>query len=83
MELIKYTHSFTIITNSGQVESNCNSILFINIGADKCTVMGYPLAQSQQITFDGSVGELCVTNFSVRFENVSTDKRLLVIKKTY
>lgn len=83
MELIKYTHSFTIVTQSGQVDSNCNSILFINIGADTCTVMGYPLLQSQQISFDGAVGELCITNFSVSFANVSNDKRLLVIKKNY
>lgn len=83
MQLIKFSAASQIINQSGSVESNCNGLLFINLGASVCTVLGYPMQQGQQLAIPCNVGEMDVTNYNVMFDNVSTDKQLLIIRKIY
>lgn len=83
MNLIEFSADYQVVTNSGPVESNCNGILFINLGADVCTVLGYPLQQLQQLAIPCNIGEIDKTNYNIRFANAVTDQRLLVIRKNY
>jgi hypothetical protein len=83
-KLIAYTHDSEIINISGNVESDCNAITFINIGTDTVNVLGYPLLQGFQLYLPGNVGEVDKTNYSVRFLNgAGTTQQLLVIRKRY
>lgn len=81
--LIPFSANYQIYNNSGSVESNCQGILFINLGTDTVTVLGYPMAQGQQVTVPCNIGEIDRTNYNVVFSNTTTDQRLLVIRKNY
>lgn len=81
--LVSFSASSQVITVSGNVASGCNGMVFINLGADTVTILGYPLLQSQQFSVPCNVGEVDETNYLVRFAGVSTDQRLLVISKQY
>lgn len=83
MELIPFSANDEIVTVSGNVESNCNGIAFINLGASVCTVLGVALQQGQSLNVPCNIGEIDRTNYTVKFDNVSNDKRLNVIRKNY
>lgn len=82
-KLVRFTNAQQIVSQSGSIESNCNSITFINIGNDTVTVMGYPLLQGYQLYLPGSVGEIDKTNYVASFAGVGTKPALLVIRKIY
>ncbi len=82
--LIPFTENSQIVTQSGMIESNCNSIEFINIGTDTVTVLGYPIQQGYSMVRPGNVGEFNKTNYSATFSNAAgTIQQLLVIRKNY
>lgn len=81
--LIEFTESNQIVTQSGQIESNCNSIEFLNIGTDTVTVLGYPIQQGFSMVRPGNVGEINRTNYSATFAGATTVQKLLVIRKNY
>lgn len=83
MELIAFSANDELITQSGSVESNCTGITFINIGQSVCTVLSVPLAQNQSLTIPCNIGEIDRTNYQVKFDTASPDKRLVVIRKNY
>jgi hypothetical protein len=83
-KLIEYSHDSEIYNISGQVESNCNAITFINLGSDLVTVLGYQLQQGFQLYLPGNVGEIDKTRYNVIFANaVGQTQSLLVIRKRY
>lgn len=82
--LIEFSESNQIVNTSGMIESNCNSIEFINIGTDTVTVLGYPIQQGFSMVRPGNVGEINKTNYSATFANAAGMIRmLLVIRKNY
>jgi hypothetical protein len=83
MNLISFTLSQQIIITGGSVESNCNGIIFINIGTDTVTVMGYPIISGGSFTPPCNVGEVDHTNYTAQFAGVTTNQKLLVIRKSY
>lgn len=83
MQQIKFSAGSQIITQSGSVESNCNGLLFINLGVSVATVLGYPIQQGQQFSVPCNVGEFDTTNYNVMFDNLSDNKQLLIIRKIY
>ena len=83
MNLIPFGANDELVTVSGNVESNCNGITFINLGVSVCTVLGVPLQQGQSLTIPCNIGEIDRTNYIVKFDLLSTDKRLNVIRKNY
>lgn len=83
MELIPFSLNDEIVTVSGNVESNCQGITFVNIGASSCTILSITLAQGQSFTPAINIGEIDKTNYTVRFDNLVSDKRLVVIRKSY
>lgn len=82
MKLIQFTASSQVVTKSGSVQSNCNGVLFINLGASVCTILNFPLQQGQQLAVPCNVGEYDQTNYNVQFD-ANADKKLLVIFKNY
>jgi hypothetical protein len=83
MNLISFSANSQIVTASGNIESACNGTLFINLGTDVCTVLSYPLQQGQQLNIPCNIGEIDNTKYNATFANVTTDRRLLVIRKNY
>lgn len=80
--LIPFSINYEIITNSGPIESNCEGITFINIGAATATVLGVTLQQNQSLTIPCNIGEKDQTKYNVLFDS-NADKRLNVLRKSY
>jgi len=81
--LIPFSANYQLYTGSGSVESNCQGVLFINVGTDTVTVLGFAMAQGQQLAVPCNIGEVDRTNYNIVFANATTDQRLLVIRKNY
>lgn len=83
LDLIPFSANDELVTVSGNVESNCNGITFINLGVNTCTVLGVVLQQGQSLNVPCNIGEIDQTNYTVRFDPTGTDNRLNVIRKNY
>lgn len=74
-EIVQYTAD----TN---VQSNCNSIAFINSGAVPVTIDKFSLAAGAALSIDGNEGEQNITTYRVTFGGASTGV-LTVIRKYF
>jgi hypothetical protein len=83
MNKIKFSLSQQVYTQGGSVESNCEGMIFINIGTDTVTVLGYPIISNGSFTPPCNVGETDITNYIAQFEGVAVNQTLLVIRKHY
>ena len=65
------------------VETNCNSIQFVNLGTNDVFInQTAMLIGGQTLNIDGNYNEICRTRFVITF-GTGGFSRCLVIKKTY
>jgi hypothetical protein len=83
MKQIPFSLSQQLYTIGGSVESNCNGIIFINIGTDTINVLGYPIIANGSFEPPCNVGEIDITNYIASFAGLTTNQQLLVIRKNY
>lgn len=81
--LVSFSASSQIVVQSGSVESNCNGMVFINIGTDTVTILGYPLTTGQQFSVPCNIGEVDETNYIIQFAGITVNQQCLVIRKEY
>lgn len=79
-ELKQYDVTTEVITTSQTVESNCNTIDIINVGAGTVLVDGCPLQTLQCITDLGNRDEINVHSYLVTFNAAST---VVIRRKVY
>jgi hypothetical protein len=66
------------------VYSDCNTITFVNLGANTVLVNGFPLTQGQQLTIEGNYLEIDQTQYQIEFStSISVDNNLAVLRKLY
>jgi hypothetical protein len=66
------------------VYSDCNTITFVNLGANTVLVNGFPLTQGQQLTIEGNYMEIDQTQYQIEFStSISVDNNLAVLRKLY
>jgi len=69
---------------SQNVYSDCNTITFVNLGANTVLVNGFPLTQGQQLAIEGNYLEIDQTQYQVEFSlSISPDNNLAVLRKLY
>jgi hypothetical protein len=78
----KYITETKIFSSSGQTESLCNSILFINTGSNNVNIDGLVLQPSQSLRIDGNREELNIHTYPFAFSS-STGSNLTIIFKRY
>jgi hypothetical protein len=85
MKLISFTLSGQVVTpqTGTSIESNCNGIVFRNIGTDVVTILGNPMQPGESFTPPCNVGEIDQTNYLATFAGATTNQKLLVIRKKY
>lgn len=83
MQLIPFSASFEIITESQSIASTCQGVTFVNQGSSTATILGVSLFQGQSFSIPCNIGEVDRTNYNVKFDVNDTDQRLLVIRKNY
>ena len=74
-EFLQYTSDFTI-------QSNCNSIAFINLGSIPVTIDKLILAPGASLSIDGNENEQNTTDYRITFGGLSNGV-LTVIRKYY
>jgi hypothetical protein len=66
------------------VYSDCNTITFVNLGANTVLINGFPLTQGQQLTIEGNYLEIDQTQYQIEFStSISVDNNLAVLRKLY
>jgi hypothetical protein len=66
------------------VYSDCNTITFVNLGANSVLINGFPLTQGQQLTIEGNYLEIDQTQYQVEFSiSISPNNNLAVLRKLY
>lgn len=81
MKCVKYTTETKIITINGQVDSNCNSIIFLNTGNQNVFVDGIRITPGTSINITGNEGEMLIKTYSVLFSGGT--QSLTIIYKRY
>lgn len=77
-----YITETKIFVLSGQTDSNCNSLLFINTGLDPVSIDGLVLQPNQSWSIEGNRMEMNIKTYSFNFlSNLGTG--LTVIYKRY
>lgn len=82
MKCVKYTTQTDIVLTASQVESNCNSISFLNVGSDVVTVDNVRLLPGNSFDINGNFGEVNIKVYTVIFLT-TTNPQLAVVRKIY
>lgn len=83
-KLITFTTDTQQYASNIVIPSNCNSILFKNIGATNCQVDNYPLPPGEVLGIDGNLGEINVRKYNVTFDPTTGGVgNIVVTKKMY
>lgn len=77
----KYTHQFSQYTESGDVESNCNAIIFYNKGDSFVLINNFPLEVGESLSIDTNVDGYDTTRYAAVFDPLSADPKLHVIRR--
>ena len=71
------------VSNTIDVDSNCNSITFSNTGTGVIYIDKFPLSSNQTISITGNANEICVNKFKILFTVGASGQACTVIRKTY
>jgi hypothetical protein len=82
-EILRFATDFYTVDLSQYVNSDCNSITFINYGLPVVTIENVPLQQNQSLTITGNAGEITNQKFFVNFGTSTTGNNCVVIRKRY
>lgn len=78
-----FVTAITVINQSRDIPSDCNSIGFKNQGSSTVYVAGLRLLPGESFFVPyGNAGELDKTQWNIRFNGVGTNE-LVVLRKTY
>lgn len=80
--MTKFTPFFINYDTSQSIPTNCNSIIFINLGTTTCYIENITLAPAQSFTIDGNACEYMETTISINFSGIGNNN-LVVVKKVF
>jgi hypothetical protein len=80
--MTKYTPFFIQYDTAQSIPTNCNSIIFINLGTTTAIIENVTLAPTQSFAIDGNACEFTDTTIQINFSGVGNNN-LVVVKKVY
>jgi len=80
---INYECDFQQFGTNKYVDTECNSITFINYGTSVVQIESVILQPNQQLKIEGNTGEFTRQRFLVNFGNSATGNNVVVIRKRY
>lgn len=86
MRLIEYTTETQVYYTTGSIESNCNSILFLNTGTVDAIIDGVRLSIGQSLAIEGNENEINIKKYPIFFQDggsPSDTGNLTIIRKIY
>jgi hypothetical protein len=76
----RYKIEFSQYSATIKIDSNCNSISFVNAGTIDCTINQFILPAGASLSIDGNENEIDTTVYNINFASVGL---IQVIKKMY
>jgi len=83
IDVVKYATDFYTVDVSQYVETDCNTVTFINYGTSIVTIENVPLQQNQSLSISGNAGEITNQKFFVNFGTSATGNNCVIIRKRY
>jgi len=80
--MTKYTPFFIQYDTAQSIPTNCNSIIFINLGTTTAIIENVTLAPTQSFAIDGNACEFTDATIQINFSGVGNNN-LVVVKKVY
>jgi hypothetical protein len=80
--MTKYTPVFIAYNTPQSIPTDCNSIIFINLGTSNAIIENILLAPSQSFVIDGNENEETNATLQVNFSG-SGQNNLVVVKKIF
>jgi hypothetical protein len=81
MSCRQYITETKIYTQSGQTDTNANSVLFINTGSDNVNIDGLILQPSQSWAIDGNQDEILIKVYSFAFVTTAAPSLTVIFKR--
>lgn len=81
MACIKYITETKIFQQSGQTDTNANSVIFVNQGTSNVTVDGFLLTPNQSWNITGNRDEINVKVYSFNFSGAGTNQLTVILKR--
>lgn len=84
IKLIRFECDFQQVSTNKYVDTECNSITFINYGVNQVSIESVILLQNQQLAIEGNAGEFTKQRFLLNFGTATpTGNNVVVIRKRY
>ena len=81
MACVKFITETKIFQQSGQTDTNANSVIFVNQGTSNVTVDGFLLTPSQSWNITGNRDEINVKVYSFNFSGTGTNQLTVILKR--
>lgn len=81
MACIKFITETKIFQQSGQTDTNANSVIFVNQGTSNVTVDGFLLTPNQSWNITGNRDEMNVKVYSFNFSGTGTNQLTVILKR--
>ena len=81
MACIKFITETKIFQQSGQTDTNANSVIFVNQGTSNVTVDGFLLTPNQSWNITGNRDEINVKVYSFNFSGAGTNQLTVILKR--
>jgi hypothetical protein len=80
--MIQFQEKFQLFNTPGEIKSECNSILILNIGTAQAVLNGLVLNSQEFYTSNGNINEINTTSYRLAFQGIGSNQ-ILVIRKYY
>jgi hypothetical protein len=80
--MTKYTPVFIAYNTAQSIPTDCNSIIFINLGTSNAVIENITLAPSQSFVIDGNENEETNVTLQINFTG-GGQNNLVVVKKIF
>lgn len=77
----KFITETKIFSQSGQTDTNANSIIFVNQGTSNVTVDGFLLTPNQSWNITGNENEVNVKVYSFNFSGTGVNQLTVIFKR--
>ena len=81
MACIKFITETKVFQQSGQTDTNANSVIFVNQGTSNVTVDGFLLTPNQSWNVTGNRDEINVKVYSFSFSGVGVNQLTVIFKR--
>lgn len=81
MACVKFITETKIFQQSGQTDTNANSVIFVNQGTSNVTVDGFLLTPNQSWNITGNRDEINIKVYSFNFSGAGTNQLTVILKR--